>query len=74
MSRLLVRRPGQMAAGVAVRLLPDIVGALARATRIPGDFIRCAREVSVLPMMAAPPLTPEPARYAALPARPHDPE
>jgi menaquinone-9 beta-reductase len=73
-SRLLVRRPGQMAAGAAVRLLPDIVAGLARATRIPGDCIRCARDVPLLPMIAAPPLTPAPARYAALPARRLDPE
>ncbi len=74
MSRLLVRPAGQVAAAAAARLLPGIVAGIARTTRIPGDCIRSARDVSLLPMMASPPLTPALARDAALPARRRDPE
>jgi hypothetical protein len=74
MSRLLVRPAGQVVAAAAARLLPDIVAGIARTTRIPGDCIRCARDVPLLPMTAALPVTPVPARYVALPARRRDPE
>ena len=74
MSRVLVRRAGQIAAVAAARLLPDIVAGVARTTRIPDDCIRCARDLPLLPMTAAPPLMPAPAHYGALPARQHDPE
>jgi flavin-dependent dehydrogenase len=74
LSRLLVHPAGRSVAVAAARVWPDIVAGVARSTRIPGDCIRSARDVPLLPMMAAPPLTPAPARYAALPARPHDPE
>ena len=74
MSRLLMLPAGQVLATAAARLVPDIVASIARTTRIPDERIRCARDVPWLPTVAAPPLTPAPARCAALPARPRDPE
>jgi flavin-dependent dehydrogenase len=74
MSRMLVHSAGQVVAAAAARIVPEIVAGIARATRIPADCMRSARDVPLLPLAASPPLTPAPARYAGLPARRRDPE
>jgi flavin-dependent dehydrogenase len=66
MSRALVHPAGRVVAAAAARIVPEIVAGIARTTRIPADCLRSARDV--------PPLTPAPARSAALPARRRDPE
>ena len=45
LSRLLVHPPAQAIAGVAARLVPDLVAGIARVTRIPSPLIRSARDI-----------------------------
>jgi flavin-dependent dehydrogenase len=45
LSRLLVYPPVQAIAGLAARLVPDLVAGIARVTRIPSPLIRCARDI-----------------------------
>jgi menaquinone-9 beta-reductase len=74
MSRVLVHPLGQRFAAAAAWTVPDMVATIARATRIPSDRVRCARDVPPRAFAAAPLLTPAPARCAALPARRRDPD
>jgi flavin-dependent dehydrogenase len=74
MSRMLVHSAGQRVAAAVAWVMPDIVAGIARGTRIPADRMRSARDVPLLPISPALAFTPGPARYAALPARRHDPE
>jgi flavin-dependent dehydrogenase len=47
LSRLLVYPPAQAVAGIAARLVPDLVAGIAQVTRIPSPLIRCARDIQV---------------------------
>jgi flavin-dependent dehydrogenase len=60
LSRMLVRPFGQFGAAVAARLRPDLLAAVAQATRIPAGSIRSARDVALHAPQA-------PARWLAAP-------